>query len=568
MCDLLDIFLGVPRRCIYLKDLRQLFDMDFANFLGLLAIFLGLCRAEIFTSLAEMEYLVETERTMISSLKNYIQLEEERLQTMKSFVSRLDNVMDIINQTDPGKYLANPVNSYLMLKRFNVDWRNLETLLTEDLAEDLTATFNQFKPYFPTREDFEGAMTALFRLQDTYKLQTDTFAKGEIPGAAQLNSPGLTPREAFDIARFAYTEKDWSHAQQWMQVALSRIGNETEIEGVTKSDVLDHLAYSTFKNGDIKTAFALTQELAILLPEKRIYDNLQFYKDTLRTLEPSRGKGDPGDYEKTEEFLEVEQPPVKDARAEWKSSWEFNNYEKMCRGEARELSRAEQRKLKCWYKKNNPMLLLKPAKIERVWVHPEVFMLRGMLSENMIDKIKNAASPMLRRATIQDPITGVLRHADYRVSKSAWLGREKYGFVEQLIRQAQAITNMNMSAAEQLQVANYGIAGHYEPHFDHAREDEDKFSDLGIGNRIATILFYLSNVEAGGATAFVTASTALFPSKGDAAFWFNLKKNGIGNPITRHAACPVLAGTKWVSNWWIHERGQEFRRKCSLNPNA
>ena len=41
------------------------------------------------------------------------------------------------------------------------------------------------------------------------------------------------------------------------------------------------------------------------------------------------------------------------------------------------------------------MLLLKPAKIERVWVNPEVFMLRGMLSENMIDKIKNAASPMV-----------------------------------------------------------------------------------------------------------------------------------------------------------------------------
>ena len=28
-------------------------------------------------------------------------------------------------------------------------------------------------------------------------------------------------------------------------------------------------------------------------------------------------------------------------------------------------------------------------------------------------------------------------------------------------------------------------------------------------------------------------------------FWYNLKKNGIGNPRTRHAACPVLVGTKW-----------------------
>ena len=28
-------------------------------------------------------------------------------------------------------------------------------------------------------------------------------------------------------------------------------------------------------------------------------------------------------------------------------------------------------------------------------------------------------------------------------------------------------------------------------------------------------------------------------------FWFNLKKSGDGDYSTRHAACPVLAGTKW-----------------------
>ena len=31
----------------------------------------------------------------------------------------------------------------------------------------------------------------------------------------------------------------------------------------------------------------------------------------------------------------------------------------------------------------------------------------------------------------------------------------------------------------------------------------------------------------------------------DAVFWYNLKKNGKGNPMTRHAACPVLVGQKW-----------------------
>lgn len=76
-------------------------------------------------------------------------------------------------------------------------------------------------------------------------------------------------------------------------------------------------------------------------------------------------------------------------------------------------------------------------------------------------------------------------------------------------------------------------------------------------------------------------------------FWYNLFTSGEGDYSTRHAACPVLVGNKWgelplrvrpgvaltlgllclrrllfllspVSNKWIHERGQEWRRPCGL----
>lgn len=33
--------------------------------------------------------------------------------------------------------------------------------------------------------------------------------------------------------------------------------------------------------------------------------------------------------------------------------------------------------------------------------------------------------------------------------------------------------------------------------------------------------------------------------KGDAAFWWNLKRSGDGDVSTRHAGCPVLVGSKW-----------------------
>lgn len=55
----------------------------------------------------------------------------------------------------------------------------------------------------------------------------------------------------------------------------------------------------------------------------------------------------------------------------------------------------------------------------------------------------------------------------------------------------------------------------------------------------------MSDVEQGGGTVFTAINISLWPRKGSAAFWYNLKPNGEGDFKTRHAACPVLTGSKW-----------------------
>ena len=45
---------------------------------------------------------------------------------------------------------------------------------------DFKAIYDNAKMVLPTTEDHEGAMTALFRLQDTYKVPSNMLAKGEI----------------------------------------------------------------------------------------------------------------------------------------------------------------------------------------------------------------------------------------------------------------------------------------------------------------------------------------------------------------------------------------------------
>ena len=52
--------------------------------LVLLIHFVGFCRAEVFTALADMEKLVSTELKLVQHLENYIKGEESKLERMKT----------------------------------------------------------------------------------------------------------------------------------------------------------------------------------------------------------------------------------------------------------------------------------------------------------------------------------------------------------------------------------------------------------------------------------------------------------------------------------------------------
>jgi len=62
-----------------------------------------------------------------------------------------------------------------------------------------------------------------------------------------------------------------------------------------------------------------------------------------------------------------------------------------------------------------------------------------------------------------------LEFADYRISKSAWLKEHEDVVVANVAKRVEAMTGLTTETAEELQVVNYGVGGHYDPHYDFAR---------------------------------------------------------------------------------------------------
>uniref|UniRef100_A0A8C0H455 Prolyl 4-hydroxylase subunit alpha-1 n=1 Tax=Chelonoidis abingdonii TaxID=106734 RepID=A0A8C0H455_CHEAB len=434
---------------------------------------------DFFTSIGHMTDLINTEKDLVTSLKDYIKAEENKLEQIKKWAEKLDQLTDTATK-DPEGFLGHPVNAFKLMKRLNTEWGELENLVLKDMSDGFISNMTIQRQYFPNDEDQTGAAKALLRLQDTYNLDTDTLSRGNLPDPEHQRANG-------NLKYFEYIMSKEKEANKSTTETDSQTDKETKAK--KKEPNKDYL--------------------------------------------PERQK-----------------------------------YEMLCRGEGLKMTPRRQKKLFCRYYdgNQNPKYILAPVKQEDEWDKPRIVRFLEIISDEEIETVKELAKPRLSRATVHDPETGKLTTAHYRVSKSAWLSGYESPVVSRINRRIQDLTGLDVSTAEELQVANYGVGGQYEPHFDFARKDEpDAFKELGTGNRIATWLFYMSDVSAGGATVFPEVGASVWPKKGTAVFWYNLFPSGEGDYSTRHAACPVLVGNKWVSNKWIHERGQEFRRPCTLS---
>lgn len=187
---------------------------------------------------------------------------------------------------------------------------------------------------------------------------------------------------------------------------------------------------------------------------------------------------------------------------------------------------------------------------------PDVVVLENVLTAAECDELIALSQPKLKRSTIVDHETGAEEVMALRGSDGTYFLRGENAFVARIERRVAALLNIPMLNGEGIQILRYGIGAEYKPHYDFFLPESPgsvKHLEKG-GQRIATLIIYLNEVEAGGETLFPEIDFNVFPRQGGAVYFAYCDAQTRLDRLTLHGGAPVLRGEKWIATIWYRQR--------------
>lgn len=199
---------------------------------------------------------------------------------------------------------------------------------------------------------------------------------------------------------------------------------------------------------------------------------------------------------------------------------------------------------------------------------PRAFVYHNFLSKAECEYLIDLAKPYMVKSTVVDSKTGQSKDSRVRTSSGMFLKRGQDRIIRGIEKRIADFTFIPMEHGEGIQVLHYEVGQKYDAHYDYFL---DEFNTKNGGQRMATLLMYLSDVEEGGETVFPAANAnftsvrwwnelsecgkqglSVKPKRGDALLFWSMRPDATLDPSSLHGGCPVIRGNKWSATKWMH----------------
>jgi prolyl 4-hydroxylase len=185
---------------------------------------------------------------------------------------------------------------------------------------------------------------------------------------------------------------------------------------------------------------------------------------------------------------------------------------------------------------------------------PRLVVFGDLLSHEECDALIDAARPRMARSLTVATRTGGQEVNDDRTSNGMFFTRGESEIIARIEARIARLLNWPVENGEGIQVLQYGPGAEYKPHYDYFEPGEPGTPSIVKrgGQRVATLVMYLSEPAKGGGTTFPDIHMEVAPKRGNAVF-FSYERP---HPSTRtlHGGAPVIEGEKWIATKWLRER--------------
>ena len=184
---------------------------------------------------------------------------------------------------------------------------------------------------------------------------------------------------------------------------------------------------------------------------------------------------------------------------------------------------------------------------------PRVVVFGGLLSDAECAGLIDLAAPRLARSETVDNATGGSEVNAARTSDGMFFERGEVPLIMTIEQRIAELLRWPVENGEGLQILRYRPGAEYRPHhdyFDPQHPGTVRILQRG-GQRVGTLVMYLSTPQGGGSTSFPDVGLEIAPVRGNAVF-FSYDR---AHPDTRtlHGGAPGTAGETWVATKWRRE---------------
>lgn len=184
---------------------------------------------------------------------------------------------------------------------------------------------------------------------------------------------------------------------------------------------------------------------------------------------------------------------------------------------------------------------------------PNICVVNNFISESEQKFLLDIANTKLTSSTVVDNETGASIAHPHRTSFGMSFQRGENNVLATIEERISKFVQWPVENGEGVQILKYDVGQEYKPHYDYF--DPSQPGSVACtkngGQRIATLIMYLSTPEEGGFTEFSNLNLR-FPALAGSAIFFSYPD--ATKTDTLHGGTPVLKGAKYIATKWLREK--------------